>query len=136
MVQLLSTIAVLAAGLAGVGAYDCYQTGPIWCENPPEDVLQHTLNACWGYMDGDSRQQGALQNLWFDRYNGLPATVCVNTGCNKKLVMQATNLWNDPRYLSGYDCQVLYGIAQDCMTGGTTEYNGWRLRAAPEYGQC
>ena len=63
MVQLISTIVIFAVALAGVDASACYQTGPIWCANPPEDVFRHILNACWGYMDGNTPRLGALQNV-------------------------------------------------------------------------
>ncbi|PSK33620.1 hypothetical protein B9Z65_7507 [Elsinoe australis] len=136
MVQIITILAIFAATLAGVHATDCYQTGPIWCENPPQDVFTHITNACWGYMDGNTPRSGALQNLWFNKNNGLPATVCVNTGCNKKLVMQVWNLQGGGRYLSGQDCQGLLRPPLQCQTGGTNEEKGWRFRAAPEYGQC
>ncbi|KAG8629055.1 hypothetical protein KVT40_002920 [Elsinoe batatas] len=87
-------------------------------------------------MDGDIPRSGALQNIWFDKANGLPATVCVNTGCNKKLVMQASNLYGYGRYLNVDDCQGLLRPALECMTGGWNEEKGWWFRAAPEYGQC
>lgn len=61
--------------------------------------------------------------------SGLPATVCVNTGCNRKLIMQVTNLKNEKRLLLGNDCEGgLLPEAEVCMTGGTSDKFGWRFR--------
>jgi hypothetical protein len=64
MTRLLSTVALAVAAFAGVDAATTCNppwSAPIWCANPPNDVMQHIQNACWGYTVGNTAVKGALQ---------------------------------------------------------------------------
>ena len=154
MVPFTHIIAATALAFSASVQATCYGSGQSYCEDNKAEERQHVYNMCNGY----SGNRGALQNVrilhslvtlsissspwslivWLQVYfrphneSPNPATVCVNTACGQKIVVQVTNLWDSGRNLSPSECyNGLVPEVDGCWFGGESDKNGWRFRCNP-----